>query len=151
MFLQLSLLNAAFPDRHFLSSVTCLICFLQSKTLLSEIQTFKRIIYIQRDDPSFSALQVMGIIRRSATCVVGLFYPKTCEQHFSCFQAGRHCSHFHQHSCSGNVPSGSLISGLISLRAPPHPTAAATSPQICAVGCQRQGPHISALLLVMVE
>lgn len=52
-----------------------------------EIQRFKRIIYIQRDDPSFSSLQVMGIIRRSATCVVGLFHHKTCEQHLSCFQS----------------------------------------------------------------
>lgn len=106
--------QTAFPGRHFL-----LFPCQKAKPFLSEIQTCKRIIYIQRDDPSFSALQVMGITRCSATCVGGLFYPKTCEQHSSCFQAGRHYSHFHQHSCSGNAPSGSLISGLISLRAPP--------------------------------
>lgn len=143
-----------FPGRRFLSSdriwVACLICFLvkwqillSSPFSLPEIQRFKQIIYIQRDDPSSSALQVMGIIQCSATCVVGLFHHKTCEQHFSCFQAGRHYSHFHQHSCSGNVPSGSLISGLILLRAPCFATDLR--------GCQRQSPHISGLLLVIVE
>lgn len=76
---------------------------LKRKTLLSVIQTLKRIISIQRDDPSFSALPVMGLICCSAPCVVGLFYPKTNEQHFSCFRARRHYSRFHQHSCSGNI------------------------------------------------
>ena len=107
-----------FPGRD----VSCLIYLVATRFFasrsLAEIQRFRRIIYIQRDDPSFSALQVRGIICCSATCVVGLFHHKTCEQHFTCFQAGRHYSHFHQHSCSGNVPSGSLISGLILLRAP---------------------------------
>ena len=66
-----------------------------------------------------SALQVMGN------------YPVECDLRLlACFTlrrvnsssvvscASRQYSHFHQHSCSGGVPSGSLISGLILSRAP---------------------------------
>lgn len=106
--------------------------YLRSKDS-NESFTYKRMILLPQ---LYKWRELSGVV---LLVLLACFHDKTCEQHFSCFQAGWHYSHFHQHSCSGNVPSGWLISGLILLRAPCFATDLRC--------CQTPGAHISGTII----
>lgn len=147
-----------FKCRHFLSSdriwITCLICSPFQNGFFSLPSSLSYSLYHRSKDSNGSftykgmislpqpykwwELSGVMLLVLLACCTI-----RRVNNTSVVSKAGRHYSHFHQHSCSGNVSSGSLISGLILLRAPCFATDLSC--------CQRQGPHFSGLLLVIVD